>query len=136
METKRELQIWSINRPSFRISSGAGLPLKFLSDGNFSISINGETSFLSSDFQLGGLMIICCKYVDPHIMEECRTEQENCTLWLFTSVLFWYLIMAPLFGKQDLTVWKFLLLDFQSAPPGNTMQCFHTLHGCWQIVYI
>jgi len=36
-----------------RISSGAGLPLKFLSDGNFSISINGETSFLSSDFQLG-----------------------------------------------------------------------------------
>ena len=57
---QKELWILSIDRPSLRISSGAGLPLKFLSDGNFSISINGETSFLSSDFQLGGWMIICC----------------------------------------------------------------------------
>ena len=36
-----------------RISSGAGLPLRFLSDGNFSIGIHGENSFLSSDLQLG-----------------------------------------------------------------------------------
>ena len=32
------------------------MPLRFLSDGNFSIGIHGENSFLSSDLQLGILL--------------------------------------------------------------------------------
>ena len=42
-----------MSRLDFRISSGRGLPLSFLSDGNFSIGIHGENSFLNSDLQLG-----------------------------------------------------------------------------------
>ena len=74
----------------FRISSGAGLPLKFLSDGNFSIGIHGENSFLSSDLQLGIFMkyyLWIRKYWIFIFDTMCRTGRlENFCCWIFSHL--------------------------------------------------